>query len=127
MLSPSTGEEMIIENLPAAILQSQGYALFEYVDDGLFQPLGQPPSWLVEISGEDKSPEGSVRLAERFPFVESFLVEAQEFWRLKAGGWVRSGIWIEGGRDRRQTPLECSAMAVREETLSDSGNPPGCL
>ena len=108
---------MMIENLPAAILQSQGYALFEYVNDGLFQPLGQPPSWWVEISDEDKSTPGSVRLAERFPFVESFLVEAQEFWRLKAGGWVRSGIWMEGGRDRRQMPLECSALWLDEKRL----------
>ena len=107
---------MMIENLPAAILQSQGYALFEYVNDGLFQPVGQPPSWWIEISDGCKGPERSVRLTERFPFVESFLVEAEEFWRLKADGWVRSGIWVEGGRDRC-LPLECSALWLEERRL----------
>lgn len=117
MLSRSTGEHMIAENLPAAILRSQGYALFEYVNDDLFQPLGQPPSWWLEVSDENKSPERPVRLAERFPFIENFLVEAQEFWLLKAEGWVRSGIWMEGGRDRRQMPLECSALWLHERRL----------
>jgi len=108
---------MIIEDFPAAILQSQGYALFEYVNDGLFQPLGQPPSWWMEIGDASKSPQGSVRLAERFPFIEAFLVEAQEFWRLQAEGCVRSGIWIEERGERCPTPLECSALWMGERRI----------
>jgi PAS domain S-box-containing protein len=108
---------MIIDDLPAAILHSQGYALFEYVDDGLFQPLGEPPKWWIEISDTNNNPKGSARLAERFPFVESFLVEAQEFWLLKAQGCVRSGIWMEGGRDQCPMPLECSALWLDERRL----------
>src|SRR5271167_295495 len=108
---------MITKNLAAAILQSQGYALFEYMNDGLFLPLGQPPSWWIEICDKNESPTESVRLAERFPFIESFLIEAQEFWLSKAQGCVRSGIWIEGGKDRRQMPLECSALSLGERRL----------
>jgi PAS domain S-box-containing protein len=108
---------MITENLPAAILRSHGYALFEYMNDGLFQPLGQPPSWWIQISHKNKSPKELARLAERFPFIESFLVEAQEFWLLKAEGCVRSGIWMEGGEDQCQMPLECSALWLDERRL----------
>jgi PAS domain S-box-containing protein len=107
----------ITRNLPAAILQSQGYALFEYMNDGLFQPLGQLPRWWIEISDENESPTESLRLEGKFPFIESFLIEAQEFWLSKAEGCVRSGIWIEGGKDRGQMPLECSALSLGERRL----------
>ena len=108
---------MSSENIPAAILQTQGCALFEHLKDDLFLPLGQPPSWWIKSHDRDQDPHEPVRLAERFPFIETFLFDAREFWLLKKEGSVRSGIWMEGGSERGPMPLECLALSLGERRL----------
>src|SRR6266545_1668031 len=103
---------MIAKSLPATILQTEGYALFEYKGSGVFRPIGCPPSWWDEVHDRTTGPEDSERLGQRFPFIENFLIDAQEFWLSKSSGCVRSGIWIERGENGREMPLESSALWI---------------
>jgi len=64
-------------SLLAAMMQ---LAAFEALASGSFRLFATPPEWLHELlPGIETAPE--VDLVERFPFLESFLPEAEEAWQ----------------------------------------------
>jgi signal transduction histidine kinase len=74
-------------------------------EDDTFGVLGDAPSWAREVlaCGE------TLELDEVFPFLESFLPEAEEVW-LDAAPPARSGVWIQ---EIGQAELAFEATAVR--------------
>ena len=95
-----------------SFLASQGYALFEYLGDGDFRLLGEWPDWCATLWGAQPKRDQLIGLAEKSPFLENFLVDAQEFWRAHSAGSVNSGNWIERGVDGKEIPLEASARSL---------------
>jgi signal transduction histidine kinase/DNA-binding NarL/FixJ family response regulator/HPt (histidine-containing phosphotransfer) domain-containing protein len=95
-----------------SFLAGQGYALFEYVADGDFRLLGEWPDWCATIWGAQPNRDQLIGLADKSPFLENFLVDAQEFWRAHSPGSVHSGNWIERGMDGEEIPLEASARSL---------------
>ena len=95
-----------------SFLAGQGYALFEYADDGDFCLVGEWPDWCANIWGAQPSGDQRIGLADKSPFLENFLVDAKEFWRARSPGSVNSGNWIERGTDGREIPLEASARSL---------------
>jgi signal transduction histidine kinase/HPt (histidine-containing phosphotransfer) domain-containing protein/ActR/RegA family two-component response regulator len=93
-----------------ALLQNQGLAVFTHAGDGRFRPIGNFPAWLVEIGGANPAPDGTLQLGERFPFVENFLIEAQQLWKAESAEHKNSGLWIEKGAGGRELALEASAL-----------------
>jgi signal transduction histidine kinase/DNA-binding response OmpR family regulator len=91
-----------------AFLAQQGAALLEFLGRGAFKPLAALPDWFHAVwpSGRSKS----LRLAEKSPFLENFLADAEEFWKSKAPGTVTSGNWIERDASGKEIPLEASAF-----------------
>src|SRR5215469_788554 len=95
-----------------SFLAEQGFALFEYLGDGLFRPIGKFPDWLERIWGTDAARAGMVRLGELSPFLENFLFDAEEFWKSKAHSTLKSGNWTETGANGGATPLEAAALRI---------------
>src|SRR5271170_7938227 len=95
-----------------SFLAGQGYALFEYVGDGDFRLIGEWPPWCVNIWGAQPSGDQLIGLADKSPFLENFLVDAEEFWRARLPGSANSGNWIERGADGREIPLEATARSL---------------
>ena len=97
-------------------LQQQGYALCEYLGDGEFRLLAEPPEWFAQIWGLPDAKKKSLRLGDDSPFLESFLTEAEAFWASRAAGVLPSGAWIEQSRAElgamREIPLEAQALSV---------------
>src|SRR5271154_4097198 len=62
-----------------SFLAGQGYALFEYLGGGGFRLLGEWPDWCANIWGAQPSAEQLIKLADRSPFLDNFLVDAEEF------------------------------------------------
>jgi signal transduction histidine kinase len=114
---------MTDESHSAAILQMQGYAVFEYLGDGVLRLIGEPAEWYREILGEEAAAEPTVRLAERFPFLENFLVDAEEFWNSKSPGRAESGTWIEKGEGGREYALEACALWLTGKRILFIQNP----
>src|ERR1700735_2962576 len=106
MATKSTNSGPLIE----ALLRSQGLAVFTHLGDGRFRAVGSPPDWLAETGGAQFGPDGTLELGERFPFVENFLIEAQELWKAESTEHKNSGLWIEKGLDGRELALEASAL-----------------
>jgi signal transduction histidine kinase/CheY-like chemotaxis protein/HPt (histidine-containing phosphotransfer) domain-containing protein len=95
-----------------SFLAGQGYALFEYLGDGDFRLIGEWPPWCANIWGAQPSGDQLIGLADKSPFLENFLVDAEEFWRADSPGAVNSDNWIERGADSREIPLEASARSL---------------
>ena len=96
-------------------LAHEGVALVEFREDGIFSPLAALPKWVDELWQTRKSK--SLRLAEKSPFLENFLAEAEEFWGSKAAGEVNSGNWIERDGAGKQVPLEASAFWLGDKRV----------
>jgi signal transduction histidine kinase/DNA-binding response OmpR family regulator/HPt (histidine-containing phosphotransfer) domain-containing protein len=95
-----------------SFLAGQGYVLFEYLGDGDFRLLGEWPDWCTNIWGTQPNGDQLLGLADKSPFLENFLVDAEEFWRTRSRGSANSGNWIERGADGREIPLEASARSL---------------
>jgi signal transduction histidine kinase/FixJ family two-component response regulator len=106
MPTKSTNTGPLIE----ALLRSQGLAVFTHLGEGRFRPIGNFPDWLAEIGGTQTAPDGTLQLGERFPFVENFLIEAQELWKAESPEHKNSGLWIEKAAGGRELALEASAL-----------------
>jgi signal transduction histidine kinase/CheY-like chemotaxis protein len=96
---------------------AQGYALFEYLDEGNFRLVGGWPSWCVDIWGAQPAGERIIRLGDKSPFLENFLFEAAEFWNSKPSGALSSGNWIERGVSAKDIPLQASAYWLEGKTI----------
>lgn len=106
---------MLHESFALALLQSEGYAAFEYLGDGNARPMSQPPAFLGELLGEQPRSSGpasgdSVRLGDVMPFLENFLFDAESFWSSQTHGRVESGMWTEKTASGREISLDATAL-----------------
>ena len=95
-----------------AFLSQQGFALFEYLGDSLFRPIGRFPEWLERIWGTDAARAGILRLGELSAFLDNFLFDAEEFWKSEQEGPLKSGNWTQRGLDGADAPLEAAALRM---------------
>lgn len=85
-------------------------AVFERAASGAFRMLARPPQWLAQFALNPKEPE-HIRPQDYFPFLDNFLLDAEDFWGKQLEGVLRSGPWVQQRGDDQEIPLE--AMAVR--------------
>jgi len=116
-------QHMTSESIATALLESEGYAAFEYLGDAFFKTIGTPSKFCLELVGEPVASGASVRLTDRMPFLESFLPDAEECWNSEGEGRVDSGAWIERGEGGRQLALEASAFRIAGKRIMLIRNP----
>jgi signal transduction histidine kinase len=98
------------------VLEALGYALFTREASGALRLSGKAPPWLIAlwpalgISGQ------TLPVADASPFLENFLIDAEESWRNGVGGQVKSGPWVEGGNET-EVQLEATAMTANGQSL----------
>src|SRR6202046_4879811 len=95
-----------------SFLAAQGYALFESLGNGDFLAIGNCPAWCRDVFEIQSESGKRSRLAENSPFLENFLVDAEEFWNTKSEGSAGSGNWIERGKNGRDIPVEAFALSL---------------
>ena len=103
---------MSSNSLFESFLADQGYALFESLGDGDFSAVGDCPAWCREAFDIQSETGKRNRLAENSPFLENFLVDAEEFWNTKSEGSASSGNWTERDKNGRDIPLEAFALSL---------------
>ena len=100
------------DNSPAdAVLQALGYVLFRRDSTLGLRPIGKVPEWLTTLWPEIGSSEQPLDTSVS-PFLENFLVDAEECWR--AGGEQRaaSGPWVDQDNEGNSVQLEATALTV---------------
>lgn len=93
------------------LVQALGILVLRRDADDSFRVEGEPPPWLPRLF-PGAAGEGPFPVAERFPFLESFLPNARGYWGARKEGRVRSGYWVETDPAGGEVPLQASAVHV---------------
>ncbi|HXJ12847.1 MAG TPA: ATP-binding protein [Candidatus Limnocylindrales bacterium] len=103
----------VLEKFP----MEMGFALFEHRGDGNFLPLAELPNWFSEIWGHAGNATGGIPLALQSPFLENFLLEAEEFWNSPGSAPCQSETWIEKSRSGREIPVQAKALLLEAKRI----------
>jgi signal transduction histidine kinase/DNA-binding NarL/FixJ family response regulator len=102
-------------------LREQGYALCQYHGGGEFSLLCTAPDWFNWIWGEADGEKKTLRLGDKSPFLENFLVAAHTFWSSRKKGALTSGLWVETLRDEigmhYEISLQATALQIGEQRV----------
>jgi signal transduction histidine kinase/CheY-like chemotaxis protein len=93
-------------------LRELGFVLLQHRARGQFALLSPPPPWLAELWEMPQAAPMEIPVAEKSPFLESFLLEADTFWNSNNAGLCRSETWIEKSPSGREIPLEAIALQL---------------
>ena len=87
-------------------------------DDGSFDLLEPVSDRFKEIYAESLETGRSLLPQHKFPFVENFLIDAQDIWRDKSvTRRMRSGPWVEVSTSGEEVVLEAIALNWNEKNL----------
>ena len=106
-----------------SVLQQQGFALFEYADDGALHPVGKPADWCARVFGEAAAAGSPIQLTGETPFLEDFLEDLGSAWVSEQEGCAGSGAWIEQAPDGREIALEAWALWLAGKRILVVQNP----
>jgi hypothetical protein len=77
-----------------------------------FSTVGRLPAWCQLVFNEDDLEQDTWKPQETMPFLDNFLIDANNFWERKAIGRIRSGPWVESLSRGFELPLEASAICL---------------
>ena len=85
--------------------------------DGVYQWLGEQPHWWTALYGPADG-DACVDLAACSPFLENFLIDAQQLWSDGGDDRLRSGLFYQTDPDTsKELYLEASALCVEQRRL----------
>jgi signal transduction histidine kinase len=99
------------------LLQALDIVVLERLPDGAFRIVGAIPEWFRGFFPGATVGQESVRPGCLFPFLENFLIDAEQFWHGHANGQVKSGVWIEIDPSGHEYSLEASAICLGSQKL----------
>ncbi len=97
-------------------LQALGYALFVREPSGTLRAASGSPSWLKALWPEISSGDGSLDPGVS-PFLENFLIDADECWRSGGETRARSGPWVEQDAAGGKVELEATALTLDGQSV----------
>jgi signal transduction histidine kinase len=100
-------------SLAEAVLSALGFAPFARDASGTLRASGEPPNWLRAIWPNVDSAGAELNASELSPFLDNFLVDAEECWRAGGDQRARSGPWVE----QEGVQLEATALTVDGQSL----------
>lgn len=106
-------DDELIRNIPSVL----NIAVFEKIENDSFRLLGTIPSWLNVFLPAKKQKVLIINPAQIFPFIENFLIEAERFWKMDLSGRIKSGLWIESGKEGSELRLEATALVIEGRKL----------
>lgn len=105
--------EFIISELFATL----DIVVIERLGDGFFALIGNPPDWFLRFYSDTNYKQERLRIANKFIFLENFLIDADLFWKSHASQPLKSGIWTEVDLLGNELNLEATALIVRNREI----------
>jgi signal transduction histidine kinase len=103
------------ERIMEEVLVALNVIALERLEVGMFRLLGTAPNWFLEIYPSVLSKEGSINLIGCSPFLDNFLIDAEDFWQNSLSGHLKSGLWTEVTQNTKEYHLEAIAIFLEKE------------
>lgn len=100
-----------VRDIPSSLSAVLGALVIEEEASGNLVAIGRPPQWLARFVDPDAEPAGA-GIVDRFAYLESFLVDAREFWARDAGAVLEGGSWEETDDTGTNASLDAVAVGV---------------
>jgi hypothetical protein len=91
--------------------------IMECEESSQFRIIGDIPDWFARLSPSAASGDNGLKLDEEFPFLESFLVDAEGFWLEPDARWLRSESWSALDSSGNECQLEAMAVCLRNKKI----------
>lgn len=95
---------------PFGALHLLDYITFEKHREGNFSLVGDVPQWFIELTSLALRAGEKIDLADIFPFIDVFVIEADDFWNENHQGNLKSGIWTENSPNGKAYYLNAYAI-----------------
>jgi len=108
--------------LSNSVLTALNILSLVWLGDNLLSVTSSLPKWVLEdfegvwSEGEPDEVE-PFEAAEFSPFLDNFIVDAQQYWENDPSVPLRSGIWTEMGTSGQEIHLEAIALLVNERPM----------
>ena len=109
---PSERRDMTEESFGNDLLAALEVAILEQEPGGNLKPLGTVPEWFRRFRPAARDSPAALGKTLDSPFLENFLIDAEDFWKYRGPGRLRSGLWTETGPAGADFHLEASAVCV---------------
>ncbi|PAX60462.1 sensor histidine kinase [Brunnivagina elsteri] len=105
-------------SITADIFAALNILILEYIDTGRFRITGNIPTWLKRFCPRKIKSGMEVLIPEEdFPFLENFLIDAEEFWQKDFENPLKSGIWSNNDLTGKESHFEASAIIVNHQKI----------
>lgn len=106
----------MIQSIEADLFAALDIVVMEFLDDGYFKMVGAIPNWFIQFypeaaDGQKLAPE------TKFPFLENFIIDAQEFWASDKSRKLTSSIWTEFDEAGNEYHFEASVFKLNNTKL----------
>jgi len=98
-------------------LAEMGFALLEHRGNGEFLAIARLPAWFLEIWTEAGTGSGPIPISRQSPFLENFLLEAENYWKSPESAVCQSETWIEKSLSGREIPVQAKAMLLSGQRI----------
>ena len=109
--------EMMNECITAELFAALDIVVMEHLEDGDFKIIGTLPDWFMQFYPDAASKQERLRPGKIFPFLENFLIDAEDFWMGNDAGTLKSGLWSEVDKSRKECHLEASAVRLKNQKI----------
>ncbi|BAZ40147.1 histidine kinase [Calothrix sp. NIES-4101] len=104
--------------ITADLFAALNVLVLEYLNIGRFRVSASVPTWVKDICNSKIISGMEVLIPEeQFPFLENFLVDAEEFWQRNENFPLKSGIWVEQDLGGKECHFEASAISVKNQKI----------
>jgi signal transduction histidine kinase/CheY-like chemotaxis protein len=101
-----------MSGLASQFLYQLGFLVLEHRGERAFVLLSPGPPWLTELWGVSPVDCERISIADKSPFLENFLYEADTFWNSGGKGVCQSETWIEKSPSGKEIPLQAIALIL---------------
>jgi signal transduction histidine kinase len=88
--------------------------ILECVHHNQFKVVGFVPDWFRGFYHQNIIETDTLDLSEIFPFLETFLIEAEELWQINGDKILKSGLWYQKDNSGKEYHFEALAICVEE-------------
>jgi signal transduction histidine kinase len=104
--------------ITADLFAALNFLVLERLDVGSFRITGTIPDWLRHFCPRKVKSGMRVLIPEEdFPFLENFLIDAEEFWQQPDKNTLKSGMWIDQDLAAKEYHFEASAVCSNAKKI----------